>query len=194
MWVNKVPNVHVWADHTSVKLLLGIPAEARSQSDARPTQWNSNTGALLYPFVKRYSDGAGFSVRRSQTFPHSALENAELPFDYSLNPVPRRGGQNHVRFRVSDYKFSYRSSETLAASSDLGGFLAPFFQSHCVGRKQSLQVKQLKPFQPVIWPACGADIGTHLHSKSSHLRCASLPTVLFSVVCLSLCLFVRCCI
>lgn len=30
--------------------------------------------------------------------------------------------------------------------------------------------------------------------KSSHLRCASLPTVLFSVVCLSLCLFVRCCI
>lgn len=24
MWVNKVPNVHVWADHTSVRLLLGI--------------------------------------------------------------------------------------------------------------------------------------------------------------------------
>ncbi len=65
---------------------------------------------------------------------------------------------------------------------------------HYARQERPLPAKQLKPFQPVIWPACGADIGTHLHSKSSHLRCASLPTVLFSVVCLSLCLFVRCCI
>lgn len=65
---------------------------------------------------------------------------------------------------------------------------------HYARHKRSVPEKQLKPLQAVIWPACGADIGTHLHSKSSHLRCASLPTVLFSVVCLSLCLFVRCCI
>lgn len=65
---------------------------------------------------------------------------------------------------------------------------------HYARQERPLPARQLKPFQPVIWPACGADIGTHLHSKSSHLRCASLPTVLFSVVCLSLCLFVRCCI
>lgn len=31
MWVNKVPNVHVWADHTSVRLLLGICAGALSR-------------------------------------------------------------------------------------------------------------------------------------------------------------------
>lgn len=65
---------------------------------------------------------------------------------------------------------------------------------HYARHERPVPEKQLKPLRAVIWPVCGADIGTHLHSKSSHLRCASLPTVLFSVVCLSLCLFVRCCI
>lgn len=69
-----------------------------------------------------------------------------------------------------------------------------FSQASHARQQRSFLSKHWRPFQPVIWPACGADIGTHLHSKSSHLRCASLPTVLFSVVCLSLCLFVRCCI
>lgn len=41
MWVNKVPNVHVWADHTSVKLLLGIRTGALSWT--WPSVWQNGT-------------------------------------------------------------------------------------------------------------------------------------------------------
>lgn len=42
MWVNKVPNVHVWADHTSVQLLLEILTGALSRLTACLAEWNRN--------------------------------------------------------------------------------------------------------------------------------------------------------
>lgn len=42
MWVNKVPNVHVWADHTSVQLLLEILTGALSRLTACLAERNRN--------------------------------------------------------------------------------------------------------------------------------------------------------
>lgn len=50
MWVNKVPNVHVWADHTSVKLLLGILTAALSR--AGPPIWQNGTEICEEKLVK----------------------------------------------------------------------------------------------------------------------------------------------
>lgn len=53
MWVNKVPNVHVWADHTSVKLLLGIRARASSLVPPRPV-WQSGAETPSTPMVVQH--------------------------------------------------------------------------------------------------------------------------------------------
>ena len=143
MWVNKVPNVHVWADHTSVKLLLGT-------FQLLPVTW------LLTGTVEQEAMGKLARLAQKSSF-----------LSFCKVVLQRWLASRGLGLRLNlMYTF--------------GGSL-PLCQTDVVTRENTAGAVPTSHLS-----SCGADIGTHLHSKSSHLRCASLPTVLFSVVCLSL--------
>lgn len=170
-----------------VKLLLGIRARALSPVRPRPV-WLS---------------GARKNVQlasnpKSWKYSHDFLVVQHFLFRSRLNLLLQKNKKPHVtatwNYTFSDC-FHVNKTTNIFSPCVYTAAAAALLASTVPDRSRFLPAKPpLQPSRPAVWPTCGADIGTHLHSKSSHLRCASLPTVLFSVVCLSLCLFVRCCI